>query len=214
MFKRSDYIIISVILFFFGIFVVSQYNSSKTYLKVVTPENNETMALEVARLTKSNSDLRNQVKNLTLDLDTYKNSSESKKALYDKYSADIQSLNVVNGLAAKTGQGIAIKVQGTMSTAQIVDLVNAIKNIGSDVIAINNSRVMINSDMAVFANQPGYEILVYGNSKLLKSSMERKGGIVDQIITKDIKISLQERDEIEIPAGQTLNFKYSRPINN
>ena len=89
MFKKTDYIIISIILFFFGVFVISQYRASKAYLKAVAPESSATMALEVARLTKSNAGMRSQIKKLTLDLDSYRNSSESQKTLYEKYNRDL-----------------------------------------------------------------------------------------------------------------------------
>ena len=214
MFKKTDYIIISIIFFFFGVFVVSQYRAGKAYLQAVAPESSATMALEVARLTKSNAGMRSQIKKLTLDLDSYRNSSESQKTLYEKYNRDLSDLNIINGLSSKSGQGVEIAISGKLSTAQVVDFVNAIKNIGSDLNVINETRVLLDTDMSIFSNKPNYQILVYGNSRLLKSALERKGGIVEQISNKDIKISIAEKESVIIPAGKTEKFKYSKEINN
>jgi uncharacterized protein YlxW (UPF0749 family) len=214
MFKKSDYIIISVLLFFLGIFMVTQYKAGKEYINAIKPETNAVLAVEVSKLTKSNSDLRTQVRALTLDLDVYKNTSESKKVLYDKYAKDKEELSVINGLLPKSGQGVALKVEGRMVTAQIVDLVNAIRNIGSDLIVVNGSRLMINTDLSLFSGQNNYDILIYGNGKMLKSALERKGGIVEQISTKDMRISVEERDNIVVPTGTSMVIKYSKSINN
>jgi len=214
MFKKSDYLIISILLFFLGIFVVTQYKAGKEYIKAIRPETNEVLAVEVSKLTKSNSDLRTQVRTLTLDLDVYKNSSESKKALYDKYTKDLEGLSIINGFSQKTGQGVLLKVEGKMATPQIVDLINAIKNIGSDLIVINETRIMINTDLSKFKDLDRYSIFIYGNGKMLKSALERRGGIVEQISTKDMKILVEEKDNIVIPKGSSIVTKYSKSINN
>lgn len=214
MFKKSDYLILSLICFFFGIFAMSQYRAGKVYLKAITPENNATIALEVAKLTRSNADLRLQVKKLTEYLDTYKNSSESTKTLYDNFTKEQEELGVINGALPRNGQGVTVTVEGKMSSPQIIDLINAIKNIGSDKVAINNERVMINSDLSQFSGKDHYDILILGNGKLLKSAMERRGGIVEQISTKDLKISVIESDNLTIPSGNLMNFKYAKLVNN
>ncbi len=214
MFKKSDYLIISILLFFLGIFIVTQYKSGKEYIKAIKPETNEVLAVEVSKLTKTNSDLRTQVRSLTLELDKYKNSSESKKILYEKYTKDLENLNVINGFSPKTGQGVLLKVDGKMATPQIVDLVNAIRNIGSDLILINETRILINTDLSKFKDLSGYNISIYGNSKMLKSALERRGGIVEQISTKDMKISVEEKDNVTISKGNSIIIKYSRSIIN
>lgn len=214
MLKKSDYLIISVLLFFLGVFLVTQYRAGKEYLKIIKPENNEVLAVEVSKLTKSNSDLRNQVRELTLDADKYENSSVSEKVIYEKYTKDLEELNVINGFSPKSGQGVLVKVQGKMSTPQIVDLVNAIRNIGSDLIAINDTRLVINTDLSKFNNLDNYDILIYGNGEMFKSALERRGGIVEQVSTKDMKISVEGRDNIIIPAGGNIVIKYSKSINN
>ena len=102
MFKKTDYVIISIICFFLGIFLISQFYSEKAYEKIIQPENNAVLALEVAKLTKSNADLRFEVQNLTLDLDTYKNSTESRQKSFDQYLIDSERFDNINGLSSKT----------------------------------------------------------------------------------------------------------------
>ncbi|MFA4995588.1 MAG: DUF881 domain-containing protein [Patescibacteria group bacterium] len=212
MFKKTDYIIISIICFFLGIFLISQYYSGKEYKAVIQPENNAVLALEVSKLTKSNADLRNEVQDLTLDLETYNNSTESRQKSYDQYLIDSERLDSINGAGSKTGQGVVIQIRGNLTTPQLVDLVNAIKNVGAEIISINDKRLVLNTTLDQYSNMQYYEVKVLGNSNLLKSAMERKGGIVDQITTKDIKFVILERESIEIPSGEQLKFNFAKVI--
>jgi len=212
MLKKTDYIILALICFFFGIFLVSQFFSSGNLKKISQPQNNEVIALEVAKLTKGNADLRFEVEGLTKDLEVYRNSSENKKSANQQYLNDIEKYDIINGSKAVSGQGVVIKVSGNLITPQLVDLINAIKNIGGEEVEINGNRVIINIDFSQFAGFSRYDIKVLGNSKLLKSAMERKGGIIEQIATKDISFSIDEQEKIEIASGSPITFKYAKII--
>lgn len=213
-FRRNDYVVISIACFFLGIFIVAQIYASKNYEKVIQPENNEVLALEVARLTKSNADLREEVTKLTFNLDTYKNSTESNQKILDKYNSDTNLYDTLNGDTQLKGQGVTVHVVGKLTIAQVVDLINAIKNIGSSSIAINDTRLNQRTNLAQFSGLANYKIDVIGNSELLQASMTRKGGIVELITTKDIKITVDTVSGLTLPAGQSYDFKYSKILDN
>lgn len=210
--RHPDYLIIFITCIFLGIAVVSQVYAGKEYNKAIQPENNATTALEVASLTKSNADLRREVQDLTHDLDTYKNSSEMQKTANDKYQSDLGRFSIITGTSSATGQGVIIRINGKLSSAQIVDLVNAIKNIGSEVISINGTRLVLQTDLRQFKGLPSYEIKVLGNSKLFKSAMERKGGIIDQLSSKDISINVEESDTMTIEGGTPFLLQYAKIV--
>jgi len=214
MFKRGDYILIFIICFLLGIVIISQFYAGKKYRSLTQPENNQVLALEVAKLTKSNADLRLEINNLTESYNTYKNSSESRRKLYNKYLLDSERYGLINGELPKTGQGIIIKINGRLITPQIVDLVNAVKNIGGEIITVNDIRIVLNTNLSEFAYLDNYEIKVLGNSALLKSAVERRGGIIEQLSSKDLSFSVEESDNITVLSGNNLNFKYSKVIND
>lgn len=213
MFKRSDSIIISIICFFLGVFIVSQYFASKAYRTLTQPENNATLALEVAKLTKVNASLRKEATDLTEKLDVYSSTSESGKKVYDQYQSDSAQMDVINGVTAKTGQGVIITIDGVMGRPQVVDLVNALKNIGAEIIQINGSRLIVSTNLDQFANQSHYEIKVIGNSKILKSAVERKGGIMEQISANNLRFDVAEKESIDIAPTEPLKIQYSRAID-
>ncbi|MEI6498887.1 MAG: DUF881 domain-containing protein [bacterium] len=213
MLKKSDYILLGFISFIIGIFLVSQVYASKKTQIITQPENNEVLALEVAKLTRSNADLRVEVQSLTRDSDTYKNKSTSSAQTYEKFQSDLNRMNSINGVTEERGQGVIINISGQMSVAQVVDFVNAIKNIGSEILSINDTRLVLSTDLSIFANSDSSEIKILGNSNLLKSAIERKGGILDLIASKSIKVNIATSDDIVIPAShQPLEFKYLKFI--
>lgn len=210
--KRNDNIILAMIGFFLGILFITQYYSAAGLKKVTQPENNEVIALEVAKLTKTNADLRSEVKDLTQNLDAYRSGSATAQEAFDQYQADIVRLNTINGASTVSGQGVIINADGVMFTPQVVDLVNAIKNIGSETIEINGTRLILNTNLSQFSGLNHYEIKVLGNSKLLVSALERKGGIIEQIATKDIKFSIAINENLEIVVGKALQLNYSKIV--
>jgi uncharacterized protein YlxW (UPF0749 family) len=210
MLKKTDYIIIGIICFFLGIFIVSQKMSAQEYSKIIQPENNDVLALEVSSLTKANADLRQEVAKLTSDLDVYQNSSESNKSLREKYLSNLDQYNAIIGNSEIKGHGVIVTIQGNLVTAQVVDLVNAIKNIGSSQIAINGERLLINTDLSKFAGKSSYIIDILGNGQTIKSAMERKGGIVEQISTKDLQINTEVKDSLVLSQLPQSKFIYAK----
>ncbi|OQA04398.1 MAG: hypothetical protein BWY68_00355 [bacterium ADurb.Bin400] len=214
MFKKNDYYIIAVACFFLGIFLVAQFYAGREYSRVIQPENNEVIALEVAKLTKTNADLRREVQDLTHSFDVYRSSTESNRDAYEKYQSDIKRLSIINGNLPASGQGVVISIQGKLDLPKIVDLINAIKNIGSEIISVNGVRITVNQNLDQFAGLNQYEIKVIGNSKLVKTAMERKGGIVDQIKNKDIVIKIVESNSLTVEVGTPLEFRYARIVTD
>lgn len=215
MFKKIDYIIISFVCFVLAVMGVSQVFSAKNYNKITQPENNAVLAVEVAKLTQSNADLRTEVKSLTENLDKYKNSNSSRQTAYEQYQNELRRYNLINGSRQSSGQGIVLTVDGNLSMPQLIDLINAIKNSGGELIALNNNRLTLNTNLDPYINAGKLEAKILGNSKLLQSALERKGGIIEQIATKDVRFSIEARENIDIPASnKTINFKYSKILIN
>lgn len=211
-FKKSDYVILAIASFFLGVFIISQSYAGRKARELAQPQNNEVIALEVARLTKGNADLRREVLDLTEGLGLYRNTNNSSRSQFDQYQRDLTRLSVINGEAATSGQGVIITIEGKLGLAQIVDFVNAIKNIGSEVIEVNGQRLRLGVPLSQFAQSDKLTIKVLGNSSLVKSAMERRGGIVEQIKDKNVKIDIQESEDLTFPSSSVLKFHYARII--
>jgi len=207
MFKRLDYIIIGITCFLLGIFLVSQYLAGKQIKKIIQPENTEVLALEVAKLTKNNADLRHQITTLTSDLDKYQNSKE----VAQKVKNELSTLQLVNGEVSTFGQGVVMRIDKPLSQTQIVDLVNALRNIGTYLISINNQRITANFFIPNNYFSSPYEIKALGNKTVLESALTRKGGIIEQIAGDDkSKFEITTTDNLIIPQGELIEFRFAK----
>jgi uncharacterized protein YlxW (UPF0749 family) len=214
MLKKIDYIIIFFICLVLGIFFVSQVYAGKKYEKIIQPENNEVLVLEVAKLTKSNADLRTEAKELTDDLDNYRQSNLASKDNFSQFEDDSKRLDLINGLTATQGQGLEITIKGPVTLPQIVDLINAIRNIGGEMIWVNGTRITTNSNLGRFIGANSIQIQILGNSHLLKSALERKGGIIEQLSGHEIKFNIEERESVNISVlEQSFKFHYAKIIS-
>jgi uncharacterized protein YlxW (UPF0749 family) len=130
-----------------------------------------------------------------------------------QYQNDIVRYDNINSAKSISGQGVIISIDDMLLIPQIVDLVNAIKNIGYESIQVNNVRLSINTNLGQFSGLPKYEIIVLGNSKLIKSALERKGGIIEQITINKNKYSIEEKTNLEIREGKPLQLKYAKVVD-
>jgi uncharacterized protein YlxW (UPF0749 family) len=213
MFKKTDYIIIGVICFILGFAVISQYFASRNVAKLTQPETNEIMALEFERVAKNNASLKLQVSQLTKDYNDYKNSAQNSLESKTKINDEITGLNSINGVSSLSGQGVELSIEGPLSTANIVDLVDALKNIGAEAISINNTRIGLATFLTASDYSSPVHIVALGNSNVLESALSRKGGIIEQISSKNVRISVTKSDNLTIPAGGVLRLNYGKIIN-
>lgn len=213
MLKRSDYIILGLICFILGFVIISQYFASINVKKLLQPENNDVMALEIEKVAKSNAFLNGEVARLTKNYDDYKNSLGNSATSRQKMQEEISSLNAINGVTQLSGQGVVITAVGDLSTANLIDLVNALKNIGAEAISINNQRILINSYISSQNYSSPLSIISLGNSSVLESALNRRGGIIEQISSKSVKINVEKNDSVTIPAGDELKYDFAEIVN-
>ena len=210
--RRKDITILTVVALFLGIFIAIQYSLIKPSRG--NTESSETMAVEIEHLAKKNADLKNQVNSLTKKNQAYNDSLNDQAALDEQISMESQELVVINAESTISGQGVEIGISGKLVEAQIVDLINAIKNIGADAIAFNGVRVNLYSSFNHLDLAPPYTIAIVGNSTMLESALNRKGGIIELLREKEIEVSLTKRDNLSFAAAEQNQFKYARIREN
>ncbi|MFA7243775.1 MAG: DUF881 domain-containing protein [Patescibacteria group bacterium] len=213
MFKRSDYIIISAICFLLGFGIITQYFASKKVNVLTQPETNAVMALEIEQVAKNNASLKSQINELTNNYNNYLKTSDDKSETKKKLLGESKLLEEIVGISPSVGQGVMIAITGELTTANFVDLIDALKNIGATAISINGHRIGTNTFISASNYSSPVTILALGNSSVLESALNRKGGIVEQISGKNVKISVDKKDNITIPAGGQIEFKHGKVIN-
>lgn len=115
--------------------------------------------------------------------------------IYSKEFIVNDLLNVLNELKAAGAEAISLNDERIISTSEITCI--------SDIIRINSFKV----------NAP-YIIKAIGDSKTLESSLKLKGGVVDSLVNKGIKVNINDSNNILIKKYKgNISYKYAKPIN-
>ena len=205
--QRKDILVFVAVCLILGILVVWQFFASKEAAKLTTEEENQLLALEVSRLIKANTDLRLEIQDLASTSEKYEKSLVDRQSAIEEVGKNLQKYQILAGVTKIQGPGVEIKIDGDLDQTQIVDLINALRNIGVEGISINGKRIIISSSFSTRADglylntiklDNPYTILAVGDGPLIEEALNRRGGIIEQLETssKDIKVIVDKKDQI------------------
>lgn len=186
--RGKNVLILFIVALVVGYILSYQFNLQKKINKI--SENNEdaSLAIEVASLINSNEALAKQSADLSEQKDKLSSSSSAASEAAKNLDNDISKYKIISGKTDVHGSGIIITINEPLLQAQLVDTVNALRNIGYDAMSINDRRILTNSSFNGSLS-PTITIKVIGDANLLKEGMERSGGILEQTnIKADIRI--------------------------
>jgi len=180
MFEKKK-LLVGIIGVVLGFVVIQQFYLHNKISQTVQPENENNLALEVSELIKTNEDLSQEVKDLTAEHDNLSRSAEDAAIANATLEDNLKKDEIILGLTDVKGEGVEINFDNKISSTELIDLLNAIKNIGADAIQINDQRLTMSTYIKPgFFNAPTV-IKVIGDKNLLYDSLVRPGGILDQI---------------------------------
>lgn len=187
MLKKRDYYIIGITCLALGYILVRQFYLQQIVIKVTQPETGSSMALEVTELIKTNDKLRKEIDNLNGQLSKLGKSTVDLQAANEALNENLEHYKIVLGLTKVKGSGVEITFPQKIESTQLIDLINAIKNIGVEAIAINNNRFGPYTSIESGVFYPPTVISVIGDQELLNDSLIRPGGIIEQIGNGEIE---------------------------
>ena len=207
MFKRKDIFVLIIVGIALGILIVRQFYVAKVVQKVTKGDEEQLMALEIAQLLKANTDLRLEIKDSGTTSEKYQQALGDRKSAIDEVAKNLGKYKIIAGATKIKGPGVEIRIDGDLAPEQLVDLVNALRNIGIEGLSVNGKRFIISSYFkitasGVFVNETKIDkpfvTQVIGNAPLIKEALLRKGGIIEQIQSSgsNIKIEINEKDAI------------------
>lgn len=125
----------------------------------------------------------------------------------------IKKYTLMLGYTDVKGEGVVIKYVPDSQeykndiAKDLRDIVNELKNAGIEAVCINGQRIVNTSSIEVVKNKieinnkeipENFEIKAIGNSVVLYSGLTRPGGIIENIKTAGINVSINKEEKIEI----------------
>ncbi len=199
-----------------GILTVWQMNTKSSLERAQNPEVQEVIAVEVARLTNANSELRKELADLSNEeynlAQVLNNKSKAEESIQSKQ----EKAEILAGNKAVEGPGIKLTINNEMSIPQLIDVLNALKNIGAEAISLNNIRITNQYSVWGAELQGPYIIEAIGGPAALSTSLTRRGGVIDQVEASSgaLDFELSEQEQLLLPAGPVKNFKYAKTVES
>lgn len=190
--------IIVAIFMLVGMLAANQYTLYKKlgFMKSISDPNGQ--ALRISQIYTSNDQLKKQLEVLNTNRDELNNSALNNDDLSKILTSDQQKYSILTGKTKVAGSGIIIEISHSLVKTQLVDFINALKNIGAEALSINEVRLTNGTPIGQFENLPKYEIKVIGNKDTLYDATTRPGGAFDLIVNG----SAEKVDSLILPEAK------------
>lgn len=221
---------IALVCLVLGLMISYQYKASTSEPSTASSYRWSEQTVELENLRKQNDALVNEVVSLRSKL-AMTDSNQQTAALKD----ELAKANLSAGLLPVVGSGIIVTINDSSSALLAGDdpndyivhdwnllfIINELKAAGAEAISVNGERITASSEVrcagpTILINltrlTPPFEIKATGNATALESSLRLKGGEIEALILRGIKVNIQKADYIEIPAFRgAVKYEYSKP---
>lgn len=167
-----------------------------------------------------NKVLAEELDELEQSIRQYEQSIASETKHYDEMLTEVDSLRLLLGYLPAKGEGIRVQLEDgeynpnstnpndyIIHESHVLKMVNELKIAGAEAIAINGQRLHASS--YIVCNGPvitidGHQypapfiIEAIGNKDTLLSALELTGGVIDQLLNDQIKITTEKKDNLTL----------------
>lgn len=150
---------------------------------------------------------------------------------------DLEKYKMAAGVVDVEGPGVVITVDDPIPTEEFADeysvimlryelllsLVNKLKDAGAEAISINGQRIIATTEISLAGDNvnintiptaPPYIIKAIGSPDTIESTLTIRFGIIEQMKSYNLRISIVQMDEVEIPRySGILTYRYAKPAN-
>lgn len=216
---------------FLGLMVAVQFRLYREIQQTVPIQRVQRLMAEVQAARKERDDLQERVAVLRAELDaaTAQTGLQPLKKRLGRYQIEA-------GIVPVSGRGVEVILDDSKVTLQpgqnpnlyvihdedILRVLNELRVAGAEVLAVNNERVLANSEVrcigpSILVNTKRlaapFRITAIGDPDYLVSALTMRGGVVDTLQQFwGIQVSIKKMDQLTIPAFKgSQKFTYARP---
>jgi uncharacterized protein YlxW (UPF0749 family) len=200
---------LTIVCLLFGIALVVQLRTESRIRQSVTDESSTDLAAIAGDLYDSNTALRQEVDQLLSQQNADDRTANAQKQA--DMAAEIRRLKAFNGVVPVSGPGVRLVLDGDLRPVDVEDLLNELRNAGSEAIAIGGQRVVYNTAVGGTTGRVLVDgvalarpivVDAIGDPDVLERAMARKGGMVTYLRTSypDATITLTQRTSLDLPA--------------
>jgi uncharacterized protein YlxW (UPF0749 family) len=165
----------------------------------------------VANLNTSNDQLRTEIASLDQEVRALTDGQARGQTSVGQLQLDLSRVRAWAGLSPVTGPGVRITVTGPISGNAIGDLLNELRNAGSEGLAVEGIRLVGGSVVSGVPDQlivestslpDPFEVSAVGNPETLTGTLTRSGGIIAQLAMTfpEAQLTVTPVTNLQLPA--------------
>lgn len=212
---RGEHLAVVAVAVILGVLAVGQFRGQEGVPGLSNLSAQE-LGVLVANLNAQNDQLRAQIGTLQREQSDLAAAKARGESAVEQLQSDLATIRAWSGVTGLSGPGVSITVQGPIGADGVSDLVNELRNAGSEGIAIGGVRLVpgevvagsidgLTLDGAALGQ--GFEIDAVGSPQIITGTLTRAGGVIAQIATTypDAQLTVTPRDSLRLPpATRTL----------
>ncbi len=233
--KFAKQISILVMCAILGFAMSVQFNSVRSRPSSSNNARTEDLQKMLASEKEKTGALQEQIKQMQTTIDNYRESIEQTGSAYKGMEADLQRAENLAGLTNVYGPGVSVTLEDAKITGNVTSpetfiihdsdvraVVNELLAAGAEAITINDERIIsttaircVGPVLLVNNTRSGTPFVVkaIGNPDTLENALNMTGGIVSELRSVKIGVTIDKLDRIEMKAySGTVNFNYVTPV--
>jgi len=223
---NRKYFIILVVCIITGFIIGFSYNLSKDDRKTgsvssIYVQQGEVYREELIEQQERNKELAEELDTLHETIRNYEKEFATTEEHYELLVEEAEQLRILLGELPAVGKGIAVTLRDDeyngvgnpnhyiVHESHIFTVINELKISGAEAIAINGQRLKTNSYIScngpvitIDGNQypAPFVIEAVGDQASLTAALEMAGGVVDQLLSDNVVITLEKKERILMPS--------------
>ena len=184
---------------------------------------------------EKNEALLSDYTRVTADLEKYKAAANDTNSTAKILKEQLDYAEILAGMKSVKGKGVTLKINDSKYAAQagesenlyilhdadILMVVNELRDAGAEAISINDERITAISEIRCVGSVVNinhvkvgapFIINAIGDPDTLESALLFRGGIISQLVGYGFEFDIKKQENITIPAYKgAINFKYATP---
>ncbi|MEI7474004.1 MAG: DUF881 domain-containing protein [bacterium] len=164
---------------------------------------------ELVMILKDTQNKKEELQQQLIDLKVkFKQLSSSEKA--ELASSQLKKLYEQTGLLELKGKGVEMVIDSpTITSDDLLKLINVLKAAGAEGLSINNERLVTTSEIVTAGNNivvnkteiiPPYIVKAIGPTETIIPSLRLRGGIIEEFEILGVNLDIKEKNNLKIPA--------------
>jgi uncharacterized protein YlxW (UPF0749 family) len=205
-----------------GFILVTQLRTYETISSDVRNLSPEERSVVIIGLIDRNNSAEREIETLRAQNADYERAKSDGSSNLQKLVDDLNRLRAQTGAVQVRGTGVLITVDYALRAADVMALINEIRNASAEAIAINNQRIIARTTIdeqngVLLINgtpqAPPYQVAALGDSNTLMGALNRIGGLLRIWNEIDgVSVRIEPSDNLILPRiSSAPAFRYAQP---